>query len=155
MWGEVEKRFANTSADEFASMLLGERADLFDAVFCEFVGAFDSVISTPDFVYAKVDRVVGVVDGDTNFDVWLVVKHTSRNANVKFLRQGSLLASGVEEKLRRWGRGGGSVQTPGMVPRRWGLASRRQSHSAQWNDDAGGRLWRQTWKQPSQFPFLA
>ena len=123
MWGEVEKRFANTSADELASVLLGERADLFDAVSCEFVGAFGSVISAPDFVHAKVDRVVGVVDGNTNFNVWLVVEHTSRNANVKFLRPGSLLALGVE-KRREWGHGGGSVQTSGMIPRRWGLASR-------------------------------
>jgi hypothetical protein len=83
---ELEERFPDPRADEFAAVLLGKGADLVDAVAGEFLGAFGVVVAALDFVQTKVDRVVRVVDGQTDFDVGLVLEHACREADVELLQ---------------------------------------------------------------------
>jgi hypothetical protein len=83
---ELEERFPDARADEFAAVLLGKGADLVDAVAGEFLGAFGVVVAALDFVQTKVDRVVRVVDGQTDFDVGLVLEHACREADVELLQ---------------------------------------------------------------------
>ena len=82
---ELEKWSPDASANEFATVLLGKQASHCKAVLRENVGAFLWIRGNLNFVDAKVDGIICIVHGETDFDSRLIFKDASGKSEVQLL----------------------------------------------------------------------